>query len=64
MIKVLLFQKQIKYGITTFVNDNFCKSSEYSKEELIGKTHSIVKHPENPVEFYKDLWNTILKIKN
>jgi PAS domain S-box-containing protein len=57
--KSSIISKTDKNGIITFVNDNFCKSSEYSKEELIGKTHSIVKHPENPVEFYKDLWNTI-----
>ena len=48
-----------KNGIITFVNDNFCKISEYTKEELIGNTHNLVKHPDNSKEIYSDLWNTI-----
>lgn len=48
-----------KNGIITFVNDNFCKTSEYTKEELIGNTHNLVKHPDNSKEIYSDLWNTI-----
>lgn len=46
-------------GIITFVNDNFCKISEYTKDELIGKTHNLVRHPDNSKEIYDDLWNTI-----
>jgi PAS domain S-box-containing protein len=54
-----IISKTNKDGVITSVNDNFCKISEYSKEELIGKTHAIVRHPETPDAFYKDLWNTI-----
>lgn len=57
-----IVSKTDKYGIITYVNDNFCKSSEYSKEELIGKSHNIVRHPDNPKELFKDLWQTI-KVK-
>ena len=57
-----IVSKTDKYGIITYVNDNFCKSSEYSREELIGKSHNIVRHPDNPKELFKDLWNTI-KVK-
>lgn len=57
--KSSIISKTDKNGIITYVNENFCKTSEYSKEELIGKTHNIVKHPDNPNEVYKDLWNTI-----
>lgn len=57
--KSSIISKTDKSGIITYVNENFCKTSEYSKEELIGKTHNIVKHPDNPNEVYKDLWNTI-----
>lgn len=53
-----------KNGIITFVNDNFCKTSEYSREELVGKTHNLVRHPENSEEFYTDLWNTIKNKKS
>ena len=57
--KSSIISKTDKNGIITYVNENFCKTSEYSKEELIGKTHNLVRHPDNPKEVYKDLWNTI-----
>ena len=46
-------------GIITYVNDNFCKISEYTKEELLGNTHALVRHPDNHDELYADLWNAI-----
>ncbi len=46
-------------GRITFVNDAFCKISGYSKEEMIGKPHSIVRHSDMPSETFKDLWETI-----
>ena len=46
-------------GIITYVNDKFCKISGYSKEELIGKPHNIIRHPNMPKEIFKDLWQTI-----
>ncbi len=49
-------------GVITFVNDNFCRISGYTKEELIGKPHSIVRHPDNPKELFKKMWHTI-KVK-
>ncbi|EJF07029.1 PAS domain S-box/diguanylate cyclase (GGDEF) domain-containing protein [Thiovulum sp. ES] len=41
------------------VSKAFCKTSGYSKKELIGKNHKIIKHPDNKEELYKDLWQTI-----
>ncbi len=46
-------------GIITYVNDKFCQISKYSKEELIGKNHNIVRHPDMPKETFRDLWHTI-----
>ena len=46
-------------GVITHVSDAFCKVSGYSKEELIGNTHSLVKHPDTPKEVFVDLWKTI-----
>jgi len=46
-------------GVITFVNDEFCAISEYSREELIGKKHNIVKHPSIPKNHFKKLWKTI-----
>mgnify|MGYP005839338401 CR=1 FL=1 len=48
-----------KFGTITFVNDTFCRISKYSREELIGKAHNIVRHPDMPKEVYKNLWETI-----
>lgn len=46
-------------GRITYVNDNFCKISGYSMEELIGKPHSIVRHPNQSSESFKAMWETI-----
>jgi len=46
-------------GIITFVNDKFCEISEYSKDELIGKNHNIIRHPDMPAEVFKNLWDTV-----
>lgn len=46
-------------GIITFVNDEFCAISGYTKKELIGKNHNIVRHPDVPASTFKTLWNTI-----
>ena len=49
-------------GKITYVNDNFCKITGYTRKELIGETHRILKHDDNPAELYKNMWETI-KIK-
>jgi len=46
-------------GIITFVNDEFCKISGYTKEELIGRNHNIVRHSDVEQEKFKALWDTI-----
>jgi len=46
-------------GVITYVNDKFCTLSGYSKSELIGKPHSIVRHPMMPSSVFKELWDTI-----
>ncbi len=48
-----------KKGIITYVNSEFCKISGYSQEELIGKNHNIVRHPNMPASAFYDLWKTI-----
>ncbi len=46
-------------GIITFVNDEFCKISGYTREELLGKNHNIVRDPSVPASNFKLLWDTI-----
>lgn len=46
-------------GLIVDVNDNFCRVSKYSREELIGKRHSILKSGHHSEAFYRNLWLTI-----
>ncbi len=40
-------------------NDKLCEVSQYSREELIGKPHSIFRHPDMPKEVFRDMWAKI-----
>lgn len=50
-------------GKITYVSEAFCEISGFSKEELIGKSHSVVKHPDMNEDIYKDLWKTLSQNK-
>lgn len=55
----LIVSTTSKEGIINYVNDNFVNLSGYSKEELIGYSHNIVRHPDTPKELFSDMWQTI-----
>jgi len=46
-------------GKITYVNQKFCDATGYSREELIGYTHKIIRDPDTPTLFYQKLWETI-----
>lgn len=46
-------------GMITHVNDNLLKISGYTRDELIGQPHSMLRHPSVPKEIFVDMWATI-----
>jgi PAS domain S-box-containing protein len=48
-----------KNGIITYANQKFCDVSKYSRKELIGKNHRILKSGFHTDEFYTHMWKTI-----
>ena len=54
-----LVSKTNKQGVITYVNDNFCQLCEFSREELIGSTHAIMRHEDMSHEFFRELWREI-----
>lgn len=58
--KSMIVSKTDPHGIITYVNEQFCDISGYRADELIGRSHRIVRHPDTPESVFQDLWKTIL----
>ena len=54
-----LVSKTDTKGIITYVNDKFCEVAKYSRKELMGKNHNIVRSPDVSKNIFKNMWNTI-----
>jgi methyl-accepting chemotaxis protein len=50
-------------GIITYANDEFVKASGFTREELIGAEHNIVRHPDMPSAVFEDLWLTLKELR-
>lgn len=57
--KTMIVSETDEKGIIIYANDDFCSISGYTKEELIGQPHNMVRHPDMPSAAFKDLWSTI-----
>ncbi len=49
------------HGNISYVNDKLCSVSGYSREELIGEPHNILRHKDMPAALFKQMWQTIKK---
>ena len=56
---VVIVSETDSKGVILYANDDFCKICGYTKDELIGKPHNIVRHPDMPRVAFKDLWDTV-----
>ncbi len=46
-------------GKITYANETFCEISGYELDEIIGKEHNIVRHPDMPSAAFHEMWETI-----
>lgn len=55
----IIVSKTDPTGRITYVNDVFCQVSGFTERELIGKPHSVIRHPDMPRAVFKLLWDQI-----
>ena len=46
-------------GLITYANENFCEICGYSKDELMGKSHNLVRHPDTQDDMFNNMWETL-----
>lgn len=56
--RVIISETDLK-GNITYANRKFCEISGYDKEELLGKPHNIIRHPDMPKEAFAKMWSTV-----
>jgi len=48
-------------GIITAVNDTFCEVTGYTRDQALGQSHNLERHPDTPLEVFRDLWGTVAR---
>lgn len=59
----ILVSRSDLMGRITYVNDAFVEVSGFSRQELIGQEHNIVRHPDMPAAVFNDMWMTLKKLR-
>lgn len=57
--KYVIISKTDKNAIIQNVSANFSKTTGFSSSDSVGHKHSLISHPDTPVEVYEDMWHTI-----
>ncbi len=55
----LLVSETDERGVIRYANEDFCKYAEYGVDELEGRHHNIVRHPDMPKAAFKELWEIV-----
>lgn len=56
---IMIVSETDEKGNIVYANDDFCKIAGFTKSELTGKPHNIVRHQDMPKAAFKDLWDTL-----
>lgn len=57
--KTTVITRTNRNGVITYASEAMVNLSGYSKDELIGQAHSLLRHPDTKDTLYNDLWNTL-----
>ncbi len=57
--KYVIFSKTDIKGTIIEVSDAFCVISQFKREDLLGKPHNLIRHPDMPKSAFKQMWKTI-----
>lgn len=55
---VIISQTDLQ-GIIVYANKKFCEISGYTAQELVGKPHNIIRHPDMPKAAFEKMWSAI-----